>query len=106
MSNIYADEGMWTDVWRMRRLMKARGMKKETGRSVIELDGVVHEFVKRGMKKETGRSVIELDGVVHEFVNGDCLHSCKEWIYDVARRLSNEMVFVSRKTSSGKGIHP
>ncbi|XP_020244368.1 pentatricopeptide repeat-containing protein At3g29230-like [Asparagus officinalis] len=71
MSNIYADEGMWTDVWRMRRLMKGRGMKKETGRSVIELDGVVHEFV-----------------------NGDCLHSCKEWIYDVARRLSNEMVFV------------
>ncbi|MQL97159.1 hypothetical protein Taro_029844 [Colocasia esculenta] len=45
MSNIYADKGMWEDVWRTRRLMGEKGMKKESGRSVIEVDGVVLEFV-------------------------------------------------------------
>ncbi|KAG1365373.1 pentatricopeptide repeat-containing protein [Cocos nucifera] len=45
LSNIYAEEGMWDDVWRIRKLMSARGMKKEVGRSVIEVNGRVHEFV-------------------------------------------------------------
>ncbi|OVA13162.1 Pentatricopeptide repeat [Macleaya cordata] len=45
MSNIYAEEGRWEDVLRIRKLMTDRGMKKETGSSVIEVDGCVHEFV-------------------------------------------------------------
>lgn len=45
LSNIYAEEGMWDDVWRIRKLMSARGMKKEVGRSVIEVNDKVHEFV-------------------------------------------------------------
>ncbi|XP_038988187.1 pentatricopeptide repeat-containing protein At3g29230-like [Phoenix dactylifera] len=45
LSNIYAEEGMWDDVWRIRKLMCARGMKKEVGRSVVEVNGRVHEFV-------------------------------------------------------------
>uniref|UniRef100_A0A0E0FXI4 CRR4 n=1 Tax=Oryza nivara TaxID=4536 RepID=A0A0E0FXI4_ORYNI len=45
LSNIYADEGMWDDVFRIRKLMSAEGMKKNIGRSVIEVDGQIHEFV-------------------------------------------------------------
>ncbi|KAF5183354.1 Pentatricopeptide repeat-containing protein [Thalictrum thalictroides] len=45
MSNIYAEKEMWGDVSRIRGLMTDRGMKKETGRSVIEVDGNVHEFL-------------------------------------------------------------
>ncbi|KAJ0960908.1 hypothetical protein J5N97_001206 [Dioscorea zingiberensis] len=45
MSNIYADEGMWDHVSRIRRFMRERGMKKASGRSVIEVDGGVYEFV-------------------------------------------------------------
>uniref|UniRef100_A0ACD5WJZ4 Uncharacterized protein n=2 Tax=Avena sativa TaxID=4498 RepID=A0ACD5WJZ4_AVESA len=48
MSNIYADEGMWEGVLRIRRLMSAEGMKKDTGRSVIEVDGQINEFVNGG----------------------------------------------------------
>ncbi|KAL6008168.1 hypothetical protein ACLOJK_033674 [Asimina triloba] len=43
MSNIYAGEGMWDDVLRIRKLMKNRGLKKETGRSVIEVGGSINE---------------------------------------------------------------
>ncbi|KAL5226816.1 hypothetical protein ABZP36_015081 [Zizania latifolia] len=48
LSNIYADEGMWDDVFRIRKLMSAEGMKKNTGQSVIEVDGQIHEFVNGG----------------------------------------------------------
>ncbi|XP_044978078.1 pentatricopeptide repeat-containing protein At3g29230-like [Hordeum vulgare subsp. vulgare] len=48
LSNIYADEAMWDGVSRIRRLMSAEGMKKDIGRSVIEADGQIHEFVNGG----------------------------------------------------------
>lgn len=45
MSNIYADAGMWEEMLKVRKQMKERRMKKEPGRSVIEVDGKVEEFV-------------------------------------------------------------
>ncbi|XP_043701214.1 pentatricopeptide repeat-containing protein At3g29230-like [Telopea speciosissima] len=45
LSNIYAEEGMWEHVLKVRKLMSYRGIKKEAGRSVIEVDGEVEEFV-------------------------------------------------------------
>lgn len=45
LSNIYADAGMWEEALRIRKMMRDRKMKKETGRSVIEIDGNIKEFV-------------------------------------------------------------
>lgn len=45
LSNIYAEEGRWEDVARMRKLMRDHGVKKTPGWSSITIDGVVHEFV-------------------------------------------------------------
>uniref|UniRef100_A0A0A9HN29 Uncharacterized protein n=1 Tax=Arundo donax TaxID=35708 RepID=A0A0A9HN29_ARUDO len=42
-----------------------------------------------GMKKDIGRSVIEVDGQIHEFVNGDSSHLCKDAIYVMLWNLSN-----------------
>ncbi|XP_023734552.1 pentatricopeptide repeat-containing protein At5g48910 [Lactuca sativa] len=44
LSNIYAKAGRWEDVERLRVLMKENGVKTTTGKSTIDLDGVVHEF--------------------------------------------------------------
>ncbi|GJZ65951.1 pentatricopeptide repeat-containing protein [Tanacetum coccineum] len=44
LSNIYAKAGRWEDVERLRVLMKEKGVKTSTGRSSIDLDGIVHEF--------------------------------------------------------------
>jgi pentatricopeptide repeat protein len=66
LSNIYADEGMWDDVLRIRKLMSSEGMKKDIGLSVIEVDGVIHEFV-----------------------NGDSSHLCNDAIYSMLWNLSN-----------------
>ncbi|TKW18447.1 hypothetical protein SEVIR_5G431300v4 [Setaria viridis] len=66
LSNIYADEGMWADVLRIRKLMSDEGMKKDIGRSVIDVDGEIHEFV-----------------------NGGGSHLCRDEIYLMLRDLSN-----------------
>ncbi|KAK9706840.1 hypothetical protein RND81_07G155500 [Saponaria officinalis] len=45
LSNVYASTGRWERVAEVRRNMKARGLRKEAGCSLIEIDGVVHEFL-------------------------------------------------------------
>ncbi|XP_059640336.1 putative pentatricopeptide repeat-containing protein At3g15130 [Cornus florida] len=44
MSNIYADAGYWKDCERLRHLVKVKGLKKEAGRSWVEIDKEVHFF--------------------------------------------------------------
>ncbi|XP_058077928.1 pentatricopeptide repeat-containing protein At5g66520-like [Magnolia sinica] len=45
LSNIYAKAGRWDDVANVRKLMKARGIKTTPGSSLIDVDGIIHEFV-------------------------------------------------------------
>ncbi|KAB1218966.1 hypothetical protein CJ030_MR3G015118 [Morella rubra] len=44
LSNMYAGQGMWNDVTRVRTMLKERKLKKIPGCSWIELEGTVHEF--------------------------------------------------------------
>ncbi|KAF2566428.1 hypothetical protein F2Q68_00023982 [Brassica cretica] len=47
LSNMYASNGMWKDVRRVRTMMKEKKIEKIPGCSWIELDGRVHEFLCR-----------------------------------------------------------
>ncbi|WCJ29797.1 Tetratricopeptide repeat (TPR)-like superfamily protein [Euphorbia peplus] len=44
LSNIYADAGYWNEFEEIRKLMKTKGLKKEAGRSWIEIDKEMHFF--------------------------------------------------------------
>ncbi|GMN41771.1 hypothetical protein TIFTF001_010978 [Ficus carica] len=44
LSNMYADSKNWDGVSNVRQIMKTKGVRKPPGCSVIEVDGVVHEF--------------------------------------------------------------
>ncbi|CAA7399236.1 unnamed protein product [Spirodela intermedia] len=44
-SNICAKAGQWEGVSELRRAMKERGVKKELGHSLVELDGRAHLFI-------------------------------------------------------------
>lgn len=61
LSNIYSDAGMWEDALRVRKLIKDRKLKKEAGRSIIEVDGDIHEFVSG---KKSPDQVEDLDLVI------------------------------------------
>ena len=65
LSNIYAAAGKWEEVLWVRTMMQERGIRKEPGRSWIEVDNKVHDFVV-----------------------GDTSHSEAKEIYAKLRRLS------------------
>ncbi|CAM6098120.1 unnamed protein product [Calypogeia fissa] len=45
LSNIYAAAGKWEKVSAVRTMMQKRGIQKDPGRSWIEVDNKIHEFV-------------------------------------------------------------
>ncbi|XP_062111715.1 putative pentatricopeptide repeat-containing protein At5g40405 [Humulus lupulus] len=59
LSNIYADSKKWDGVSNVRQVMKAKGVKKIPGCSIIEVDGEVHEFFV-GDKSHPRYSEIEI----------------------------------------------
>eukprot|EP01018_Ginkgo_biloba_P016404 Gb_25555 [translate_table: standard] len=68
LSNIYAASGRWDDVAKVKKLMKDKMIKKEPGRSWIEIN-------KR----------------VHEFLVGDRLHPHTEEIYAMLEKLDGQI---------------
>ncbi|KAL5101016.1 hypothetical protein RYX36_005343 [Vicia faba] len=50
LSNIYAEEGEWENVDRVRKQMKEKGLQKETGCSWVEIVGFFNCFVSRDEK--------------------------------------------------------
>ncbi|BFG25765.1 hypothetical protein CerSpe_120390 [Prunus speciosa] len=50
LSNIYAEEGKWENVDRVRKQMREKGLRKETGCSWIEITGFLNCFVSRDQK--------------------------------------------------------
>ncbi|KAF7836558.1 pentatricopeptide repeat-containing protein [Senna tora] len=47
LSNIYANSKRWDDVAKVRRSMRARGVRKEPGCSWIEVNKYIHAFISR-----------------------------------------------------------
>uniref|UniRef100_A0ACD5VPD1 Uncharacterized protein n=1 Tax=Avena sativa TaxID=4498 RepID=A0ACD5VPD1_AVESA len=45
LSNLYAKSNRWEDVRRLRQVIMEKGIKKEPGCSLIEMNGTIHEFV-------------------------------------------------------------
>ncbi|KAF5743571.1 pentatricopeptide repeat-containing protein [Tripterygium wilfordii] len=77
LSNIFAANGRWNDVERVRRLMKEKGIKKAPGSSLIEVDGETHEFVV-----------------------GHTSQSCNEDIHTLLNILANQVSLEGRCTQS------
>ncbi|KAK9277977.1 hypothetical protein L1049_027534 [Liquidambar formosana] len=69
MANIFAHENRWDEVANMRRLMNARRVKKNAGCSLIQLNGVNHEFVAGdSLHPQTDEIYLLLNGIgKHQF---------------------------------------
>ncbi|KAG2254317.1 hypothetical protein Bca52824_084453 [Brassica carinata] len=89
LSNIYADSDNWDNVSHVRKSMKARGVRKEPGCSLMEVNGEVHEFfvgdnshpryteleALAGYKSDTSPVMFNIDQEEKE--DALCLHSEK-----------------------------
>ncbi|KMT05310.1 hypothetical protein BVRB_7g174460 [Beta vulgaris subsp. vulgaris] len=57
LANLYATAGKWNDVANIRKLMNDRKVKKAPGFSVIEMEGVVSEFIAGGRAHPESRKI-------------------------------------------------
>ncbi|KAF2289067.1 hypothetical protein GH714_025612 [Hevea brasiliensis] len=80
LSNVYAMVNRWEIVGELRREMKVKGLTKMPGCSMIELNGVVHEFVARDSSHPRSRDVYELLNLMTNHVmqeSMDCQRPCQ-----------------------------
>ncbi|KAJ1290066.1 hypothetical protein BS78_02G213900 [Paspalum vaginatum] len=60
LSNIYALDGNWGGVHRVRKLMLDRGVLKIPGSSSVELNGVIHEFISGDKSHSRKRDIYKM----------------------------------------------
>ncbi|KAM1061773.1 hypothetical protein FF1_026202 [Malus domestica] len=60
LSNLYSSMKKWDEAKRIRALMAERNVKKAPGCSLIEVDGIVHEFVKGDSSHPQTTSIYEM----------------------------------------------
>ncbi|CAN6458348.1 unnamed protein product [Victoria cruziana] len=76
LSNLYAAANRWADVEVIRELMRERGVRKTPGCSSIELNDVVHEFVRISKFLDEVSKKLRLLG--YESDTGPVLHDIDE----------------------------
>ncbi|XP_050226117.1 pentatricopeptide repeat-containing protein At5g61800 [Mercurialis annua] len=73
LASVYANAERWEDVVKIRRLMSGnKVVKKNSGRSLIQLDGVMHEFL-------AGDSSHARTDEMHMILEGFSEHQCEVW---------------------------
>ncbi|OVA04536.1 Pentatricopeptide repeat [Macleaya cordata] len=60
LSNMYAEVGRWEDVVRVRKLMRQRGVVKQPGRSWIEINNQVHDFMVKDRNHPSRKEIYKL----------------------------------------------
>eukprot|EP01018_Ginkgo_biloba_P014909 Gb_35786 [translate_table: standard] len=84
LSNIYADDGGWDDVAKVRNMMKDRGIKKKPGCSWIEVKNMVHTFtVGDRSHVQTSQIYVLLEKLAVQMKEAGYLPDMKYMLHDV-----------------------
>lgn len=99
LSNIYAKAGKWGRAEEVRAMMKRRGVKTVTGRSTIEVEGVVHEFQAGDSTKEieamVEKMMQEIEGAGHEADTSQVLFDISEEEKETALKYHSEKLAIA-----------
>eukprot|EP01018_Ginkgo_biloba_P022395 Gb_02037 [translate_table: standard] len=84
LSNIYAATGRWTDVEKVRKMMKDRGLKKKPGCSWVEIQNKVHVFrVGDKSHPQTEKIYGMLESLTRQMKKAGYVPDTKFVLYDV-----------------------
>lgn len=93
LSNIYAKDRRWEDVGELRKLMKERGVLKERGCSIIEMNNEVHEFLIADRRhKYTDQIYEKLNEVVSELKRAGYVPNIHSVLVDLEEEEKREVV--------------
>ncbi|XP_057963895.1 pentatricopeptide repeat-containing protein At3g62890 isoform X2 [Malania oleifera] len=84
LSNVYAKMSLWKDVRYVRDLMEAKGIKKVPGCSLVEVEGVLHEFfVGDESHPETREIYMMLEEILRRLKMEGYIGNTKEVLLDL-----------------------
>ncbi|XP_077211626.1 putative pentatricopeptide repeat-containing protein At3g15930 [Tasmannia lanceolata] len=106
LSNIYAACNRWEDVRKVRRLMMDRGIKKTPGCSLIEMNGLVHEFVAGDRSHpRSGEIYSKLDEIDRELKLAGYVPNISEVLLDIGEEeKENALHWHSEKLAIAFGL--
>lgn len=107
LSNIYAKEGSWDEVTKVRSMMRKRGIRKVPGCSSILVDGKVHEFlVGKAMDMSYDQNVLsKLEEVVSELKTEGYEPDLNQVFLDVEDdEKENQLILHSEKMALAFGL--
>ncbi|KAH0456669.1 hypothetical protein IEQ34_014576 [Dendrobium chrysotoxum] len=85
MSNVYAAEGRWDGVHRVRQEMKGKGLIKEPGSSWIEVRDASHRFMSRDKNHpESDQIHAMLDGLALDMRSSVDKHDSSDLTYEIS----------------------
>ncbi|CAM6009951.1 unnamed protein product [Sphagnum balticum] len=106
LSNIYAAAGLWDDVEKVRNSMKDRGVKKEPGRTWIELGDQTHSFmIEDRSHPQSEKIYAELDRLGKLIQTAGYVPDTRFVVHDVDEKLKEiALCYHSEKLAIAFGI--
>lgn len=86
LSNLYAKSNRWEDVRRLRQVIMEKGIKKEPGCSLIEMNGTIHEFIAGDRSHPMSKEIYsKLDKVLTDLKDAGYVPDLTEIFVQVTR---------------------
>ncbi|KAG0536287.1 hypothetical protein BDA96_03G050500 [Sorghum bicolor] len=94
LSNIYAKCNRWEDVRRLRHAIMEKGIKKEPGCSLIEMDGIIHEFVAGDQSHPMSKEIYsKLESIISDLNNVGYFPDVTEVFVEVAEKEKKKVLY-------------
>ncbi|OVA13816.1 Pentatricopeptide repeat [Macleaya cordata] len=93
LSNIYAAANMWSEVRKMRELMRERGLRKPAGWSSIEIGKKVHCFISHDISHADSNVIYQkLEELMEEICKAGYIPETKVVLHDVEDDVKEDML--------------
>ncbi|XP_044336017.1 putative pentatricopeptide repeat-containing protein At3g15930 [Triticum aestivum] len=94
LSNLYAKSNRWGDVRWLRQLMMEKGIKKEPGCSLVEMNGTIHEFVAGDRSHPMSEEIYsKLDKVLTDLKNDGYVPDVTEVFVQVTEEEKQKVLY-------------
>ncbi|CAO2181105.1 unnamed protein product [Urochloa humidicola] len=93
-SNMYAKSNRWEDVRRLRQAIMDKGIKKEPGCSLIEMNGMIHEFVAGDWSHPMSNEIYsKLANIIADLKNAGYCPDITEVFVEVAEEEKQKVIY-------------
>ncbi|CAO2205399.1 unnamed protein product [Urochloa humidicola] len=94
LSNMYAKSNRWEDVRRLRQAIMDKGIGKEPGCSLIEMNGVIHEFVAGDRSHPMSNEIYsKLENIITDLKNVGYRPDVTEVFVEVAEEEKQKVIY-------------